>query len=584
MPPEAPWRRRYRASRASLPVWAVDRPDRLFHVSNEEGRFEVYVWDLTTGDRRRLTDRPEGTLSAAIEPEGRRVWWFDDERGSEHGVWRAAAFHGGPAELAAPGLPPAYPSGLALGRHFSVVGTTGDEGSSAHLVEPGAEPISLYHHQEYAAVADLSRDGRLLTIEHAEHGDSRHPALRVLDREGHSVADLWDGPGLGLSAGEWSPLHGDQRLVVAHERQGMRRPAVWSPTGGELVELSLGLPGEVTASWYPDAQALLLRHQFAGRSELYRYTTQTRQLDQLTVPTGSIGAAAVRPDGRVWMEHSSGASASTLLDGERLLLEGRDDPAPGGAPYRDLRVGDVHGFWAEPAGPPPYPTVFWVHGGPASHDRDAFSPRVQAWLDHGFAVALVNYRGSSGYGRRWRDALEGNPGLVELEDLAAVRAHLVGAGLADPTRLVLGGASWGGYLTLLGLGRQPDSWSLGVAVVPVADYLCAFEDEMEPLKAFDRALFGGTPSEVPDRYIERSPITYVDRVRAPVLIVAGRNDPRCPIRQIENYLARLRELGRTHLFYEFDAGHSSLVVEEQIRQMEVQIEFAQRHLGTPAPL
>jgi dipeptidyl aminopeptidase/acylaminoacyl peptidase len=120
--------------------------------------------------------------------------------------------------------------------------------------------------------------------------------------------------------------------------------------------------------------------------------------------------------------------------------------------------------------------------------------------------------------------------------------------------------------------------------VPVADYVAAFEDEMEPLQAFDRALFGGTPAELPERYAERSPITYVDRVRAPLLILAGRNDPRCPIRQVENYLERLRTRGRPHEFYEFEAGHGSLVVDEQIRQVEAQLDFAHRHLGTRAPL
>src|SRR5207253_9329928 len=156
-----------------------------------------------------------------------------------------------------------------------------------------------------------------------------------------------------------------------------------------------------------------------------------------------------------------------------------------------------------------------------------------------------------------------NPGLTELEDLAAVHDHLVSSGISDPARLVLAGGSWGGYLTLLGLGRQPSLWSLGIALVPVARYVAAFEDAMEPLKAFDRALFGGTPAERPDFYRERSPISYADRVSVPVLVTAGRNDPRCPRRQIENYLARLRELDRPHDVYEFDAGHSSMVVEEQ---------------------
>jgi dipeptidyl aminopeptidase/acylaminoacyl peptidase len=584
MADEAAWRRRYRAAVAGLPAWAEDRPERLFHLSNQDGRCELYAWELGSDLHRRLTDRPEGTLSGAIEPSGERVWWFDDERGSEFGCWRAQPFAGGPATPAAPGLPPAYQSGLALGRGFAVVGSTRAEGSEVHLVPEAGEPFLLYRHAEYAAPAGLSRDGSLLAIEHSEHGDSRHRALRVLDRNGESVAELWDGPGLGLSAGEWSPRTGDQRLLVVHERTGSRRPAVWSPGSADLVEPSIELPGEVGAEWYPQADALLLVHRHAGRGELYRYGLETGTLDRLPAPRGSIGAAAVRPDGRVWMEHSSGASPPALLDGDEILFAPPGEPAPPGAPYRDLHVGDVHGFWVEPNGSPPYPTVFWVHGGPAAHDRDAFSPRVQAWVDHGFAVALVNYRGSTGYGRRWRDALEGNPGLTELQDVAAVREHLLQEGLADRRRLVLGGGSWGGYLTLLGLGTQPDSWSLGLAVVPVADYLAAFEDEMEPLKAFDRALFGGTPAEMPERYLERSPITYVEHVRAPVLLLAGRNDPRCPIRQIENYVRRLRQLGKPHRLYEFDAGHSSLVVEEQVRQMEVQIEFAHLHLGTPAPL
>src|SRR5207302_6435575 len=175
------------------------------------------------------------------------------------------------------------------------------------------------------------------------------------------------------------------------------------------------------------------------------------------------------------------------------------------------------------------------------------------------------------------------PGLTELEDVAKVYDRVVAEGIADPARMVLCGASWGGYLTLLGLGTQPQRWALGIAEVPVADYVAAYEDEMEPLKAFDRALFGGSPEELPDLYAERSPITYVDRVRVPVMILAGENDPRCPIRQIENYLGRLDDLGRAHEVYRYDAGHGSLVIEETIHQTQAMLRFAAKHLGTPAP-
>jgi dipeptidyl aminopeptidase/acylaminoacyl peptidase len=575
---EAAWRARFRAPQTSLPEWARDAPDRLIYVSNREGKVELYAWDWASGSRHRLTDRPEGTRLGAIEPGGELVWWFDDERGSEHGIWKVMPFAGGQARPAAD-LAPAYPAGLALGRELAAVGTSTPEGAEVWLTGAGGARL-LYRHREQAEVATLSRDERLLALEHSEHGDSRHPALRVLALDGRTVADLWDGPGLGLHAGSWSPLPGDQRLIVIEERSGTPRPALWLPEQGRREELRLDLPGEVRASWYPDGTALLLHHLHRGRAELYRYSLAERQAVRLPVPDGWISEARIRPDGTVWYRHESGAMPPRLRADDRVLFE--EEPAPPGAFYRDLE-GAVPGFLARPPAPPPYPTVFWVHGGPEYLDADRFDPRVQAWVDHGFAVALVNYRGSTGYGRSWRDALEGNPGLTELQDLKAVRDRLVESGIADPGRLVLGGASWGGYLTLLGLGRQPEDWSLGVAAVPVADYVAAYEDEMEPLKAFDRSLFGGTPLERPDFYRERSPITYVSRLRAPVLILAGRNDPRCPVRQVHNYLARLRELGKEHEYYEFDAGHGSLRDEERIHQMELMLDFAHRHLATPAP-
>jgi dipeptidyl aminopeptidase/acylaminoacyl peptidase len=118
-----------------------------------------------------------------------------------------------------------------------------------------------------------------------------------------------------------------------------------------------------------------------------------------------------------------------------------------------------------------------------------------------------------------------------------------------------------------------------VAAVPVADYVAAYEDEMEPLRDFDRALFGGSPEEVGDVYRECSPITYVDKVRAPVLVLAGENDPRCPIRQINNYLGRLTELGLAHEVYRFDAGHGSLVVAETMKHAAASVDFVLRRLG-----
>ena len=179
----------------------------------------------------------------------------------------------------------------------------------------------------------------------------------------------------------------------------------------------------------------------------------------------------------------------------------------------------------------------------------------------------------------WRDALEGRPGLTELEDVAHVHDWAVKSGLTTPELSVVAGASWGGYLTLLALGTQPERWAAGIAGVPVADYVQAYADEMEPLRAFDRGLFGGSPEEVPEVYRKASPITYVDQVRAPVLVLAGDNDPRCPIQQILNYLDRLAERKAPFEFYRYDAGHGSLVVSETLRQVAAEIHFGRRAVG-----
>jgi acetyl esterase/lipase len=600
--PDDRWKARFRAARMTLPTWAFDRPDRAVYASNASGTVEIYTWDRRTGMTRQVTDRPAGTMLGAIDPSGRHVWWFDDSSGDEFGRWRIQPFEGGAGAPAFPELPASYPAGLALGADgTAVVGRSTDDGCSVHLAAPGGTVTTIYEHVQDAQVAALSRDSSLLAIEHSEHGDSRHMAVRVLatarpspasrpatSAAATTIAELWDGPGRGLEAVGFAPRKGDTRLLVLHERRGRWLPLLWDVTTDRQQEVDLDLPGDVTAHWYPDAEALLIGHQHHGRGELYRYTITTRTLEQLPTPRGSIAGATARPNGTVEFLWSSSASPPAVRDtAGRVVFQAPGSAAPPSVEVEDAWVdgpaGAIHALISRPQdGAGPYPTVFLVHGGPTSHDSDAFSPAVAAWIDHGFCVVRVNYRGSTGYGSAWRDAIEGRVGLTELDDIRAVRDWAVGAGLADPNRLVLAGASWGGYLTLLGVGAMPDAWSLAIASVPVADYVAAYEDEMEGLRAFDRSLFGGSPDEVHDSYVRSSPITYVDHVRAPVLVLAGANDPRCPIRQIENYLERLQRAGTPHEVYRFDAGHGSLVVEERIRQAEAELDFARRRLANPS--
>jgi dipeptidyl aminopeptidase/acylaminoacyl peptidase len=240
----------------------------------------------------------------------------------------------------------------------------------------------------------------------------------------------------------------------------------------------------------------------------------------------------------------------------------------------------VHALVARPAGGGPAPAVVSLHGGPHAADEDRFSAFRAMWVDAGFVVVEINYRGSTGYGSTWRDAIEGRPGLTELDDVDAVLDACVAAGVVDPARVVVEGWSWGGYLALLAAGTRPDRWAGVLAGVPVADYLTAYDDEMEQLRAFDRALFGGSPETRNEVYRASSPLTYVDAVTAPVLVLAGENDPRCPIRQVENYLEALARAGRVpYAVSRFDAGHGSLVVEETMQHAATEVAFARHSCG-----
>ncbi len=595
LPPDLPrWERRFRAARVSLPEWARDAPHRCLYVSNAGGTFELHAWDRSAGTTRQVTDRPEGTSDGGLSPDGEHIWWFDDTDGDEFGTWRRQPFTGGDDVDAAPGVPAGYVAGLEVGQRLSLVGTSDDAGSQVHVVRRDARPEVLYACEHDASVAGLSADEELALLEHSEHGDSRHPALRVVrTTDGSTVWERWDGEGLGLEAVGFSPVAGDRRLLAMHEREGRPLPVVVDPdTGAEVTPDLSGLTGDLEADWYPDGRALLVRRESRGRSTLHRVELgvdgEGSRTTDLPVPAGTVGNATARPDGDVEFSWSSSA-APTVIRSTRgeVVLAAPGEPAPPSVAVEDAFVdgpgGQVHALVAVPPGDGPFPTVFLLHGGPTWQDSDAFAADRAAYVDLGCAVVHVNYRGSTGYGTAWRDALTGRPGLTELEDVAAVHDWAVASGLADPARTAVAGGSWGGYLTLLALGTQPERWACGVAAVPVADYLAAYEDEMEPMRAFDRSLFGGSPDEVRDRYERSSPLTHLDAVRAPVLVLAGANDPRCPSRQIENWLAAAQERGKAVEVYRYDAGHGSLVVDERVRQMRAELSFVARRLGLPAP-
>lgn len=572
------WEQRFRTPRHTLPAWAKSAPERCLFVSDRSGIAQVYCWDRTRDTLRQVTHHPSGTQHCAIEASGEAVWWFADTGGDERGQWMRQPFTGGPDEPAVCGLKPYWPAGLAIGlRGHALLGHSTEEGTAVSLVLPGGALRRLYLHEEPAYAVDLSRDLSLAVIAHSERGDLWDPGVRILSTEGATVADL-EGEAVGFA-----PVPGDNRLLLLEPREDRWEPVVYDPHTRERTELDLGLPGETSVEWSQDAASLLVVHDHQARSHAFRYDLIARELTPLKIPEGTVEHARTRPGGDVWFLWSDSATPPAfraLVEEPRFPLTGRP---PQTAPTREIWVngpgGRIHALLNLPtSGAGPHPTVFLLHGGPDDHDRDAYDPEVAAWTDQKFAVVRVNYRGSTGYGRAWSEALRRRVGHTELEDIAAVRQWTITHEIADPARLVLAGWSWGGYLTLLALGTQPRDWALGLAGAPVADCASAHHQARDEIKALDRSLFGGTPEQVPERYRDASPATYADTVRAPVLICAGANDARCPIDQARDYAQRLEARDHPVEFHTYGAGHTMTDVEQRVSVFRRQVEFTRKHL------
>jgi dipeptidyl aminopeptidase/acylaminoacyl peptidase len=453
-------------------------------------------------------------------------------------------------------------------------------------IEEGARPVELYRSKNEAYGPAVSADGRFLSLVESERRNDRHWATLVLDAaNGRRITELWDGEENSVTSGRWSPVSGDERLLIHSDAVGFVRPEIWDAATGKRSALAVDLPGEVTAEdWSPDARAVLLKQHAAGRDRLFVFDLDRRRLAPVDAGDGSIGECAVRSDGRIWASFQSAAVTPRLVEidpesGKHTTILASEDAPPGTpmqavefAGARDERVPALLGVPKRPNGA----AVVWLHGGPHSETTDSFSPAIQTYLDEGFTVLAPNYHGSSGLGRAWANSVVGDPMTRELEDLKSARRYLVDRRLAGSDSVFVAGWSYGGYLTLCALAFEPDLWAGGIAGAPIADFALQYEDARAALRGWTVMLFGGTPAEKPALYRERSPLGRAQTIRAPLLIFAGKNDRRAPPRQIEALVEKLAAAKKDVSVRWFDAGHGSLSAGEQIAETREALAFLRR--------
>src|SRR5581483_8858238 len=380
------------------------------------------------------------------------------------------------------------------------------------------------------------------------------------------------GVGASIFQPEWSP---DGALHFVSDRYKWWNLYRYKDNKVEALcpmEAEFGMPQWVfrmSTYAFLDARRILCTFIEKGHPQLGILDTTTQQLTRLDTPYSkfdSIRAANGRavftagsptqPTAVVEFNPDSGEFKTLRRAGEMTI-----DPdyisVPEAVEYPTEQGLTAHAFYypprnrdfVAPAGEKP-PLVVEIHGGPTAATYPVFNLGIQYWTSRGIGVLDVNYGGSTGYGRDYRERLNGNWGVVDVDDCVNGAKYLAERGLADANRLAITGGSAGGYTTLCALTFR-DVFRAGASHYGVSDLVALDEDTHKFEAKYTQRLVGPWPASR-DLYIERSPIHHTDRLSAPVIFFQGLDDKIVPPNQAEMMVEALRKKGLPVAYVAFE--------------------------------
>lgn len=357
-----------------------------------------------------------------------------------------------------------------------------------------------------------------------------------------------------------------------------------------------------SASFSPDGTLASWTANVDGNQEVFTYDLATKKATALPLPRGvnSLGGSEspFTPDGARALYYHNGPNAPNDLwtydvaSGRSQQLTNSfvagirgDDmvepylvhyPSKDGkwqisafvyVPY-NLKVGD------KTAG------IVYVHGGPTAQTMNSFNRSIQYLVNQGYLVIAPNYRGSTGYGKEFQDANRFDMGGGDLADNVAAAEWVLQTGLVDPKKLVIMGGSYGGYMTMMGVTKQPNLWAAGVAIVPFVNWFTEIKNEDPLLREYDIATMGD-PNDPKNKKLfeDRSPAFHVDKIKAPLLMLAGGHDPRCPASETKQVEQAIKKRGgKVEVKIYENEGHGFSKVENQIDAYKRVANFLRLHV------
>lgn len=234
------------------------------------------------------------------------------------------------------------------------------------------------------------------------------------------------------------------------------------------------------------------------------------------------------------------------------------------------------------------PALVWVHGGPGGQSRVGYSELIQYLVNHGYAVYAINNRGSSGYGKTFYTMDDKRHGEADLDDVVASKKMLIDTGWIDPQKIGIIGGSYGGYMTLAALTFRPEEFAVGIDIFGPANWLRTLESIPPYWESFREALYQemGDPATDRERLERISPLFHADKIRRPLMVLQGANDPRVLQVESDEIVAAVRKNNVPVEYIVFpDEGHGFQSKVNRTKAYESVLAFVDQHLkgGTKGP-
>ena len=596
------------ATRRFQPTLAFTPDGRKVLFSTDiSGQFNLWRAPVRGGAPEQLTAFEENAVrSVSVSPDGREIVFTADRHGDEfHQIYSLPARGGWPEALTdAPKVQHFLDrSGWTRdGARFAFGANARVETDMDVWIRERAtgEVRKAFGEDMFAFPASWSPDGsRLLVVDLRSNSDS---TLYLVDPDSGDARELtphddevrflpgpWagDGSGFYLLTDEGREYLGLAFYSVDDDRYE------WVETpDADVEEVAASSDGRVLA-WLVNERGwsrLYLRDLEAGEMlPAPNLPDGTRDKFEAALTLSADGSYAAllwaqpqRP-GELYVVETRTGRARRITNSMLGGLRERDLVAPEEIAYPTFDGREIPAWLYRPRGRGRRPVVVAIHGGPEAQERPWYTPLYQYLLSRGIAVVATNIRGSTGYGKSYQKLIHHDWGGGDLEDWRHAAEWLRAQDWVDRDRIGVYGGSYGGFATLTCVTRLPDYWAVAAEAVGPSN-LVTFAKSVPPTWRRFMAKWVGDPETEAEFLMERSPITYVDDVRAPLLVIQGAQDPRVVKAESDQMVERLRELGRDVEYVVFDdEGHGFTKRANQIRAFRLAGEWLERHLaGAPA--